>query len=257
MSTRRPSRPLGHALSILLLLSLLAVLVTPALAHNSLNPSQAGVAVPAAAPTVPKTIGGGGDYATLKAAFDDINAGVLTGAIQLDVIGDTTETATASLNASGTGSASYTSVLIQPSGGAARTISGAIVAASPLIDLNGADYVTIDGLNSGGNTLTIANTTVSATSGTSTIRFQADATNNTVTNSNIQGAATMAVGTNGGTIYFGAGAISTGNDNNTISYNNIGPVGSNLPSKAVFSNGTTTSTATYNSGNVIDRKSVV
>ncbi|MFZ2617472.1 MAG: hypothetical protein WA077_15905, partial [Anaerolineae bacterium] len=256
MSTRRPSRPLGHALSILLLLSLLAVLVTPALAHNSLNPSQAGVAVPAAAPPVPKTIGGGGDYATLKAAFDDINAGVLTGAIQLDVIGDTTETATASLNASGTGSASYTSVLIQPSGGAARTISGAIVAASPLIDLNGADYVTIDGLNSGGNTLTIANTTVSATSGTSTIRFQADATNNTVTNSNIQGAATMAVGTNGGTIYFGAGAISTGNDNNTISYNNIGPVGSNLPSKAVFSNGTTTSTATYNSGNVVTNNNI-
>lgn len=122
------------------------------------------------APTVTKTVGSGGDYATLKAAFDDINNGTLTGSVQLDVIGDTTETAPAVLNASGSGSASYTAVLIQPSGGAARTISGAIAAGNPLIDLNGADNVTIDGLNSGGNSLTIANTTVSATSGTSTER---------------------------------------------------------------------------------------
>ena len=71
-------------------------------------------------PTVIATVGSGGMYLTLKAAFDDINAGAggLTGAIQLDVVGDATETAPAVLNASGSGSASYTSVLIQPSGGA-------------------------------------------------------------------------------------------------------------------------------------------
>jgi len=205
------------------------------------------------APTVTKTVGTtGADYATLAAAFTDINNGVLTGAIQLDVIDNTTEPATgAILNASGSGSASYTAVLIQPSGGAARTISGAATAGLPLVDLNGADNVTIDGLNTGGNSLTIANTTVSATSGTSTIRFQTDATNNTITRASILGSSTMATTTNGGTIYFGAAAITTGNDNNVISNCNIGPTGANLPTKAIYGNGSTTSTATYNSGNQI------
>jgi subtilisin-like proprotein convertase family protein len=202
------------------------------------------------APTVTKTVGTtGADYATLAAAFTDINNGVLTGAVQLDVIDNTTEPAAgAILNASGIGSASYTAVLIQPSGGAARTISGAATAGLPLIDLNGADNVTIDGLNTGGNSLTIANTTVSATANTSTIRFQTDATNNTITRASILGSSTMATTTNGGTIYFGAAAVTTGNDNNVISNCNIGPAGVNLPTKAIYGNGTTTSTATYNSG---------
>ncbi len=188
-------------------------------------------------------------YTTLKGAFDAVNAGVPQGAITIAITGDTDETTlTAALNASGTGSASYTSVLITPSGGAARTISGATTAGNPLIDLNGADNVTIDGLNTGGNSLTISNTTVSATSGTSTIRFQADATNNVVTNTSILGSSTMATTTNGGNIWFGAGAIATGNDNNTISNCNIGPAGANLPTKAVYGNGSTTTTALYNSG---------
>ncbi len=200
-----------------------------------------------AAPTVVKSVGAGGDYATLALAFADINAGVLTGDIQLDIISDTTETATAVLNASGSGSASYTSVVIQPLGGA-WTISGAATAGLPLIDLNGADNVTIDGLNTGGNALTIANTTASATSGTSTIRFQTDATNNTITNASILGSSTMNTTTNGGTIWFGAGAVATGNDNNVISNCNIGPAGANLPTKAIYGNGTTTTTTLYNSG---------
>src|SRR5687768_16550272 len=60
---------------------------------------------------------GGGSYATLQAAFDAINAGTHTGAATVEIVGVTTETATAALNASGTGSASYTSVVISPSGG--------------------------------------------------------------------------------------------------------------------------------------------
>lgn len=203
-------------------------------------------------PNVVVTVGGGGTYATLKAAFDDINSGVLTGTIQLDVIGDTTETATAVLNASGTLTASYASVLIQPSGGS-RVISGTMPAGSSLIDLNGADNVTIDGLNTGGNALTIVNSTASATSGTSTIRFIGGATNNTVTNATVLGAFSATVATNGGNIYFATDGLTTnGNDNNTISNSKIGPVSpSALPTKGVYSNGSTTTTAINNSGNVI------
>lgn len=192
---------------------------------------------------------GGGSYTTLKDAFDAINAGTHTGAITISIVGDTTETAIASLNASGTGSASYTSIAISPSGGAARTISGTL--ASSLIDFNGADNVTIDGLNTGGNSLTISNLSTSTTSGTSTVRFVGDATSNTITNCSILGSSQATYGSNGGTIYFAAGAITTGNDNNIISNNNIGPATATLPIKHIYSNGTTTSTTTYNSGNQI------
>ncbi|MBK9105939.1 MAG: hypothetical protein IPL92_15545 [Saprospiraceae bacterium] len=200
---------------------------------------------------------GAGSYPTLKDAFDAINAGTHTGTITVDIVNNTTETATAVLNASGTGSSSYTTILIQPSGGAARSISGAITAGSPMVDFNGADNVTVDGLNTGGNSLTISNTTASATSGTSTIRFQTDATNNTIIRCSILGSATMANATNGGNIWFGSAAVTTGNDNNTISTCNIGPAGSNLPSKCIYFSGTSnTDPGTANSGIVITNNNI-
>ncbi|MBZ5640358.1 MAG: hypothetical protein LAO51_16580, partial [Acidobacteriia bacterium] len=207
---------------------------------------------------VEATGGGGGGYATLGAAFAAINAGTFTGTINVEICGNTAEgTATATLNASGSGSASYTSITIKPVGGVARTISGGTTAGSPMIDLNGADNVTIDGVNSGGDALTISNTTASATTGTSTIRFINGATLNTVTNATVLGSFSAAVGTNGGTIYFATDASTTnGNDNNTISYCNLGPAGSNLPTKAVYINGTTTSSSYYNSGIVINGNNI-
>lgn len=196
-------------------------------------------------------------YTTLKDAFDAVNAGTHQGAVTMGITGDTTETVPAVLNASGSGSASYTGISISPTGGAARTISGAIAAGSPLIDLNGADNVTIDGLNTGGNSLTIANTTASTTADTSTIRLQGDATGNLITNCTVLGSATMAAGISGGTILFGGAAVSTGNDGNTISNCNIGPAGTNLPSKAIFFGGTSnTEPGTANSGNVISNNNI-
>lgn len=194
-------------------------------------------------------------YTTLSAAFAAVNAGTHTGVITMNISGNTTEPATgAVLNGNGIGATNFTSMLIKPTGGAARIISGAATAALPLIDLNGCDNVTIDGLNSGGNSLTIVNTTISATSGTSTIRFINDATFNLLTRLSIQGSSTMGTTTNGGTIFFST-AFSTatgGNDNNTISNCKIGsPDGINLPTKAIYSQGTTTAFFNYNSNNTI------
>ena len=186
---------------------------------------------------------GAGSYATLSAAFAAINAGTHTGTVTVSIVGDTTEpTAGAILNASGAGSALYTTISITPSG--ARTVSGAATAGLPLVDLNGADNVTIDGLNTGGNSLIISNTTVSATAATGTIRFIADATSNTIQNTTINGAAT---GLSTGTLIFST-ATTTGNDNNTITACNIGPVGATFPTNAIYSSGTTTSATTRNSG---------
>lgn len=175
-------------------------------------------------------------YPTLKAAFDQVNLGTHTGIISIGISGSTTETASAILNASGNGAASYVAITIQPTGGTARTISGDI--AGPLIDLNGADSVTIDGLNTGGNSLTISNTNTGTTA--STIRLIQDASNNVVNRCNVRGS-TGASGTTGvgnGVIYFAYGnSPITANDNNTISNNTIGPAGSNLPLFGILSNG--------------------
>ncbi|MGB5026353.1 MAG: T9SS type A sorting domain-containing protein [Saprospiraceae bacterium] len=191
-------------------------------------------------------------YTNLANAFTAINAGTHTGTITIGISGNTTEPVTgAILNASGAGSASYASILIVPIGGAARIISGAATGGLPLIDLNGADNVTFDGLNAGGNSLTIENSTISAVTGTSTIRLQADATNNTFVRCTVNGAGTMSVGTNGGNFYFGAGSTTTGNDNNLISNCKIGPSGANPMTKGIYSNGTTTTVAQYNSNNTV------
>ena len=206
--------------------------------------------------TVTATAGTAGptDYPTVKDAFDAINAGTHQAAINVFVLGNTTETAPAVLNASGTGSAVYTSIYMAPSG--ARTVSGAIAAGSPLIDLNGADFVTINGLNSGGNSLTFSNTTVSATAGTSTLRFINGAQNNTVTNCSVLGSSTVTVGTTaGGTILFNT-TTGVGNSSNTVSFNNVGPAGANLPIKAISGVGTTTNNGTINRDNVIDSNNI-
>jgi hypothetical protein len=187
-------------------------------------------------------------YATLGAAFAAVNTGTHQGSVVVSVCGDTTEAATAMLEASGSNSSAYTAVTIRPAGGAARTISGAIADGLPMIDLNGADNVTINGLNSGGNSLTLSNTTVGATNGTSTIRFINGASNNTVTNAIILGSSTGGDAVATGTILFGT---STGgaNSGNTVSNNVIGPAGSNLPSKAVMALGS--AAPNHNSGNTL------
>ncbi|HEX4824178.1 MAG TPA: thrombospondin type 3 repeat-containing protein [Candidatus Polarisedimenticolaceae bacterium] len=181
-------------------------------------------------------------YATLGAAFADINNGSYTGTITIDICGDSTEAGSAVLNASGSGSASYTGVTISPAGGAARTISGNVAGA--LVDLNGADNVVIDGLNSGGNALTIEN---SSTATASTIRFIADASANTVQNCTVKGANT---GTASGTIVVSTGT-STGNLNETIAGNTITSSGGNLPVNAIYSSGSAFNTGTAITNNNI------
>lgn len=175
-------------------------------------------------------------YATLKAAFDAVNNGTHTGSIGMTLTANTTETASAVLFASGTGSSLFTDLSIQPSG--AIVVSGAI--AGHLIDLNGADNVNINGLNASGNSLTFINT---STISSSVIRFFGDATNNTVTNCTLQGSSTIF-----GVVYFGGGTA-TGNDNNTVSNCDIGPAGSNNPLYGIYSMGT--SAAIDNSNNSV------
>ena len=187
---------------------------------------------------------GAGSYPTLKNAFDAINAGTHTGVITITIVGNTNETASAVLNASGTVAASYTSILINPSGGASWLISGSI--AGPLIDLKGADSVTIDGLNTGGNGLTISNTNSGSADSTSAIRFFKDASGNTVTNCTLLGSTSYSFS---GVVFFSTGTT-TGNIANSILNCNIGPAGANTPVNGIYSSGSTT--AVSNSGTLFN-----
>src|SRR5205085_4080483 len=114
-------------------------------------------------------------YTTLKGAFDAINAGTHQGAITIDIALSTVEGATpAVLNSNGAGSAVYTSVLIRPSADGV-TVAGATPSGRGVVELNGADNVTIDGdnPNTGGinRNLTIQNTAVATTTFTQAVRI--------------------------------------------------------------------------------------
>lgn len=196
-----------------------------------------------AAINVSGAVTGNGVYTNLTSAFAAINSGSQSGAdILISVNGNTTETG-ATLN-----SGDWNSLTISPDGGTAKTISGT-VNGNALIRLNGADNVTIDGLNSGGNSLTISNTSTSSITGTSTLNLIGDASSNKITNCTILGSSTTLAGSAGGTVTFGTGN-STGNDNNVVSFCNIGPAGTNLPSKAVSFLGSL-SASVYNNGDTI------
>jgi ubiquitin len=191
-------------------------------------------------------------YTSLKAAFDAINAGTHTGTVTVKINASTTETATAVLNASGSGSALYTSVSIYPTF-SGITISGDL--ATPLIDLNGADNVTIDGrVNATGTSsdLIISNTSTLNTTGTSAIRFINNASDNTIKYCNLKGSTLDPAA---GILFFSTTSSGTsGNINNTIDSNNItNSSDANRPINAIYSLGTT---GALNSGNTISNNNI-
>jgi Secretion system C-terminal sorting domain len=151
-----------------------------------------------------------GTYPTLNDAFIAINAGTHQGNIGIGLLSSTTETATCVLNSSGAGAALYTGVTISPLADG-LTISGASAVGRGVIELNGADNVTIDGdnPNTGGinRNLTIVNTATNTLNFTSVIRVALStivttADNNAVKNCIINGSATgrnntLAISTSG------------------------------------------------------------
>lgn len=193
-------------------------------------------------------VGTGQTYTTLKSAFDAINSGTLSGAVVLQITSSITDNNTATLNASGTGSASYTSVSIYPTASGC-TLSGSVN--GPLIELNGADNVTIDGrVNITGITKSLTITNTNNGSSASTILFKESAESNTVKYCTVKGASTN---TSGGVIFFSTSSSGNGNDGNTIDRNDITSDAAGRPVNVIFSQGT----ASYeNSGNTISNNNI-
>jgi hypothetical protein len=197
-----------------------------------------------------------GSYTTIKEAFDSINSGFHQGDISISIWASHSLTATAKLDSSGrpnplTGIFSnYSSVTIKPQlGSGTITIDGSLSTA-PLIDLNGADSVTIDGLKNGFDTLVLSNTSTGATN-TSTIRLINDARRNTITNTKVLTASTATIANAGGAIVISTAiANGSGNDSNTIS-NCILSTSSTSVIKLLHLQGSTTNSNIQNSNNLI------
>lgn len=128
-------------------------------------------------------VGVGKTYTNVKAAFDAINNGTLTGAIALKITSSITNSSSAILNATG-GSANYSSVSIYP------TVNDVLLSGTlngSLFVLNGADYVTINGSVNDGTSMSNSMTIRNTNSGTSAnvIELKSGASSNTIKYCNI------------------------------------------------------------------------
>src|SRR6266496_4719416 len=171
-------------------------------AFQTIN-TYAGMPVGTAGPvTVTATCGviGPTNYPTLKDAFDAINAGTHQCDIIIDIVSGTIEGSTpATLNGSGAGPASYTSILIRPVNDGV-SISGNPAQGFGVVQLNGASNVTIDGDNPNtpgiNRNLTIQNTATNTTTYGQVVRIALaisgnnHADNDTIKNLNLIGSAT-------------------------------------------------------------------
>ncbi|MBB6371336.1 T9SS type A sorting domain-containing protein [Chryseobacterium shigense] len=151
-------------------------------------------------------------YTTLKDAFDAINAGTHQGSINLSITANTTETATAVLNAVTT----YSSVVIKPT--VTATITGSI-ASNPVVRILGSN-VTIDGSTTAGGTtrnLTFSNTATTSPS----VLFMGSATSSApIANVTVKNAIFIN-GSNGSTNFVVAnGTTAAGYFNNITVQNN-------------------------------------
>lgn len=112
------------------------------------------------------------NYLTLNAFFTAVNAGTHTGIINATItsnINEGTAFTPIPLNASGQGNASYSRINITTN--STYTISGAPIANRSLLELNGADNITIDGNLGGVRSLTFENTAATTITGTAVIRL--------------------------------------------------------------------------------------
>ncbi|MES2765296.1 MAG: immunoglobulin domain-containing protein [Bacteroidota bacterium] len=184
------------------------------------------------------TVGTGGDYTSLAAAFADVNTIGLENNTTLNIISDLFESNIPALGQrTETGNGGFM-LTIRPSAGF-YTVSGS--QATGLIMLDGADRVTIDGRVGGsGNNLTLINNF----SGAAVVRINgpaatAGSNNVTIRNTNI------IAGSNTSTTTYGISVLGNDNDDLTIESNSISNASTGIIIRGV------STTATHDRVNVI------
>jgi|GEM_PF-1594490 len=194
------------------------------------------------------TIGASGTYTSLTGAsglFNAINTSGLSDNLTVNIIdSNIAETGAVALNAISTVGCSagpYT-LTIKPDSGVTTTLSGSAV--GPLIKLNGADNVIIDGSNNGSasRNLTINNTgTAGGTTAVAIVSLGTGlgAINNTIKNCNLSTGASTTTATYGISVGGNsAGTSGADNDSVTIQNNNISGA-----SVGIYANGSASSSS--------------
>jgi len=157
---------------------------------------------------------GVGVYATLTAAVNDLNLRGLSAPVRFllkDATYSAGETFPITINTI-TGGSSVNTLTIQPDS-AASTITGS--SALALLKLNGADYVTVDGLNTGGKSLMFNNTNTGGVNVWIASASVSDgATNNTMKNLSLIGPSVSGILSGSGTTL--GNDAEAPNSNNTI-----------------------------------------
>ncbi len=205
-----------------------------------------------------KSVGPTGDYASLTAAIADIQGVVngLSGALILELqpaYASAVETFPLTIPSLNGASATNTLTIRPASDATGLTITSTNTTAAT-VDLNGAQFVTIDGrpggigsiAGSGGGAtsqLTIANTSTSGVA----LRFINEASNDVIRYTTLRGVETSA---SSGVVVFSTTTGTNGNDNNTVDHCDIRD-GASPPRNCITSFGTTSTTGQNNSGNTI------
>ena len=196
-------------------------------AFEATSPLHSSVDVQTAAPTTPNsytivptlngtyTIGAAANYATLTAAgglFEAINNGVVTGNIIANITTDITETGAISLNQWIEDCGSAYTLTIQPSDANPRVISAtALSSGTPLVNINGADRVIINGTEA--KLLTLRNSNATASNTGPTIQLTNSSENCEIINCIVEN--------NGSSSSRGCIVVGTGNNSVKISNNEL------------------------------------
>jgi hypothetical protein len=234
------------------------VAISEAVSSTNLDANQA---TSAATFSGTKTIGAvGADYTTITAAISAATSGALAGPVILSLQSDYSsagETFPITIGNISGNSATNTITIRPASSGLSITSSNT----TATIDLNGANYVIIDGrVNGAGSKDLIVSNTSAATGGTA-IRFINEASNNTVRYCTLRSVFSSATS---GVLVFSTTTGSNGNDNNTIDNNDIdcgagataSPSANTVAYHGIYASGTTTTTATNNSSNTISNNNI-
>jgi MBG domain (YGX type)/Cadherin-like beta sandwich domain len=190
-----------------------------------------------------KTVGPTGNYATLTAAFADLNASSVNGATILELQSTYVSTSETFPIAPGNipGNNATNTITVRPATGATNlSITSSNTTAT--VDLNGTQNVIFDGQpggTGGSQQLTLANTSTSGVA----LRFINDAISNTIKFCTVQGVNTSITS---GVVLFSTTTGANGNNSNTITNCAI-KAGASTPTNGIYSAGTAAHTNNNNS----------
>ncbi|MFN0189395.1 MAG: hypothetical protein ACKVQV_11910, partial [Bacteroidia bacterium] len=206
------------------------------------------------------------NYASLTAAMTALVANGMTGPVTLELEASYTgagETYPITIGNIGCLNPSNT-LTIRPEGTVAAPLTITSANTTATIDINGGNYVTIDGRPGGVGTskyLIVENTSTTAVSAGNAVLIRNESSNNTLTYLNVRSAngnaaantAVVTAGSIPGAIAIGSTAGAFGNDNNTISFCDVHSAGANLGACIYAGNATTAgSNANNDNGSIIN-----